>query len=287
MRVTSLIENSCPDERPGLRAEFGLSMHIEANGVRVLFDTGSSGAFLDNARVLGVDVAAVDLAVISHQHFDHGGGLAAFLAANRAAPIYCRSSPLAGRWFRAFGLVKRAIGLDLELIERNADRFEFVDGTREVAPGVFLICGIGSAHPRPPGNRRLYVEREGRFERDPFDHELMMVVHEGGGMVVFSGCSHHGILNMMDAAAAAFPDIPVHAVFGGFHLIGLPCYDSMGPGRAEVEAIGRQMLERVSGPVYSGHCTGAKGFAVLESVMGDRLQLFATGAVADVAPLHG
>jgi 7,8-dihydropterin-6-yl-methyl-4-(beta-D-ribofuranosyl)aminobenzene 5'-phosphate synthase len=287
MRVTSLIENSCPDERPGLRAEFGLSMHIEANGVRVLFDTGSSGAFLDNAKALGVDIAAVDMAVISHQHFDHGGGLASFLEANDRAPVYLRKSPFVGRWFRAFGVLKREIGLDLDLLDRHADRVELVDGTREVAPGVFLICGIGSAHPRPPGNRRLYVEREGRFERDPFDHELMMVVHEGGGMVVFSGCSHHGILNMMDAAAAAFPDTPVHAVFGGFHLIGLPFYDSMGPSRAEVEAIGRQMLERVSGPVYSGHCTGAKGFRVLESVMGDRLRLFATGANADVAPFEG
>jgi 7,8-dihydropterin-6-yl-methyl-4-(beta-D-ribofuranosyl)aminobenzene 5'-phosphate synthase len=110
----------------------------------------------------------------------------------------------------------------------------------------------------------------------------MMVVREGDGMAVFSGCSHHGILNMMDAAAAAFPDTPVHAVFGGFHLIGLPFYDSMGPSRAEVEAIGRQMLERVSGPVYSGHCTGAKGFAVLESVMGERLRPFSTGAVAEL-----
>jgi 7,8-dihydropterin-6-yl-methyl-4-(beta-D-ribofuranosyl)aminobenzene 5'-phosphate synthase len=282
MRVTSLIENSCPDERRGLRAEFGLSMHIEANGVQVLFDTGSSGAFLDNASALGIDIGAVDVAVISHQHFDHGGGLATFLEANSPAPIYLRSSPLAGRWFRAFGFVKRPIGIDLELIEQNADRFEFVDETREVAPGVFLICGIGSVHPRPPGNRRLFVERDGGLERDPFDHELMMVVHEGDGMVVFSGCSHHGILNMMDAAAAAFPDTTVTAVFGGFHLIGLPFYDSMGPSRTEVEAIGRQMLERVSGPVYSGHCTGGKAFRVLESVMGDRLRLFSTGAAAEV-----
>jgi 7,8-dihydropterin-6-yl-methyl-4-(beta-D-ribofuranosyl)aminobenzene 5'-phosphate synthase len=282
MRVTSLIENSCRADRPDLRAEFGLSLHIEANGSRLLFDTGSSGAFLANAEALGVDVAAVDLVVVSHQHFDHGGGLATFLEANDRAPVYLRASPFADRWFRAFGLLKRPIGLDLDLVDRSAGRIELVEETSEVAPGVFLLCEIGSAHRRPRGNRRLFVEREGGFVRDPFDHELMMVVREGDGMVVFSGCSHHGILNMLDAATAAFPDTPVTAVFGGFHLIGLPFYASMAASRDEVEALGREMLERVRGPVYSGHCTGAKAFGVLESVMGDRLQLFATGTIAEV-----
>jgi len=282
MRVTSLIENSCSEERPELQAEFGLSLHVEANGSRVLFDTGTSGVFLANAEALGIDIAAVDVAVISHQHFDHGGGLATFLEANDRAPVYLRDGPLAGRWFRAFGLLKRPIGLDLELVERHSDRIRYVDGTREVTPGVFLVCDIGSAHPRPRGNRRLFVERDGGFDRDPFDHELMMVVHETDGMVVFSGCSHHGILNMMDAATAAFPERPVAAVFGGFHLIGLPFYDSMAASRSEVEALGRQMLERVHGPVFSGHCTGAKAYRVLEPVMGDRLRPLATGTTIEL-----
>jgi 7,8-dihydropterin-6-yl-methyl-4-(beta-D-ribofuranosyl)aminobenzene 5'-phosphate synthase len=282
MRVTSLIENSCPDERSHLQAEFGLSLHVEANGVKVLFDTGSSGAFLGNARALGVDIAAVDLAVISHQHFDHGGGLAAFLEANHRAPVFLRKSPLAARWFRAFGVLKREIGLDPEVLARHGERLQFVDGTCEAAPGVFLLGDIGSSHPRPRGNRRLYVERDGRFERDPFDHELMMVVHEGDGMAVFSGCSHHGILNMVDAAEAAFPGTRVDAVIGGFHLIGLPFYDSMAASRSAVEGIGRALLEHVEGPVYTGHCTGAKAYRVLEPVMGERLRPLATGTIIEV-----
>jgi 7,8-dihydropterin-6-yl-methyl-4-(beta-D-ribofuranosyl)aminobenzene 5'-phosphate synthase len=247
----------------------------------VLFDTGSSGLFLANAERLGVDVAAVDALVVSHQHFDHGGGLATFLDANLRAPVYLREAPLADRWFRAFGLIRRPIGIDRELLERQRSRFELVAGRREVAPGVFLLCDIGSAHARPRGNRRLWAERDGRLERDSFDHELMMVVHEAGGIVVLSGCSHHGVLNMLDAARAAFPGVPVKGLVGGFHLIGLPFYDSMAASRREVEAIGRRILEQVAGPVFTGHCTGGKGYRALAGVMGEALRPLATGTVIE------
>ena len=106
----------------------------------------------------------------------------------------------------------------------------------------------------------------------------MMVVHEDDGMVVFSGCSHHGILNIIDAARAQFPRVPIKAVFGGFHLIGLPFYNSMAASSAEVRDIGWQVMEKVEGIVYSGHCTGKKAFGVLEGVMGDNLKAFATGS---------
>ena len=224
----------------------------------------------------------MDAAVISHQHFDHGGGLARFLEVNTRAKVYLREAPLADRRFRAFAVLDRPIGLDLDLVERHRDRIEFVSDTAEIAPGVFLLTAIGSAHQRPRGNRRLFVRQDAGFASDPFDHELLMVVREDDGMVVFTGCSHSGVLNLIDAAIEAFPETPIKAVFGGFHLIGLPFYDSMAASRRDVEALGRQILERVSGPVFTGHCTGKKAFPILEGVMGDRLKTFPTGARTEV-----
>jgi len=183
---------------------------------------GSSAAFAENAEKLGVDISAVDAAVISHQHFDHGGGLERFLELNSTAPVYLRSAPLVDRYFKAFAVIKRPIGLDLDLIDRNRERILAVDGCREIVPGVFLVTAIGSAHRRPRGNRHLYARQDDGLVRDTFDHELVMVAHEKESMVVFTGCSHHGVLNLIDAAIDAFPDTPVRAVFGGFHLIGLP-----------------------------------------------------------------
>jgi len=282
MRVTSLIENSRLETADELTAEFGLSMLVEHGGSTVLFDMGSSSSFADNAGRLDLDISTVDAAVISHQHFDHGGGLARFLEANTLAKVYLREAPVADRRFKAFAILDRPIGLDLDLIERHRDRFELVSDTTEIAPGVFLVTAIGSAHQRPRGNRRLFVRQDAGFARDPFDHELLMVVREDDGMAVFTGCSHSGILNLIDAAMDAFPATPIRALFGGFHLIGLPFFDSMAASQREVETLGREILERVSGPVFTGHCTGKKAFPILESVMGDRLQEFPTGARTEV-----
>jgi 7,8-dihydropterin-6-yl-methyl-4-(beta-D-ribofuranosyl)aminobenzene 5'-phosphate synthase len=281
MRITTLVENTCPEDAAGLSPEFGLSLHVEVNGFRVLFDMGSTDVFLRNAEALDLDIAAVDAAVISHQHFDHGGGLAAFFEVNDHAPVYLRDSPFEDFWFRAFGFLRRPIGLDRQLLERHSDRLVPVSGVREIAPGVHLLTEIGSNHPLPRGNRRLYVKRGGRLERDGFEHELMMVVREGDEMVVLSGCSHHGVLNMLDSAAAAFPDAPITALAGGFHLIGLPLYDSMAASRREVEAIGRAISDRVHGSVFTGHCTGNKAYGVLEGAMGETLQRLATGTVIE------
>lgn len=282
MRVTSLIENSCLEDARGLVPEFGLSMFVESDGARVLFDMGASTAFAENAERIDVDLSTVDAAVVSHQHFDHGGGLGHFLALNREATVFLREAPLEDRYFKAFGLLKRPIGLDLDVVESHRDRIEFVSGSVEILPKIFVLTGISSAHQRPRGNRRLFVRRGGVMGRDPFDHELLMVVLENDGMAVFTGCSHSGVLNLIDAAIRVFPDTPVKAVFGGFHLIGLPFYDSMAASRREVEALGRQILERVEGPVFTGHCTGRRAFTILEGVMGDRLQPFPTGATAEL-----
>ena len=86
MNLTVLLENTaCRDE---LVAEHGLSLYIEAGGKRILFDTGASPAFADNAEKLGIDLSQVDLCILSHGHYDHGGGIRRFLEINDHAPVY-------------------------------------------------------------------------------------------------------------------------------------------------------------------------------------------------------
>jgi 7,8-dihydropterin-6-yl-methyl-4-(beta-D-ribofuranosyl)aminobenzene 5'-phosphate synthase len=281
MRITTLIENDALEDREDLSAEFGLSLHVQVGERQILFDTGTSGAFAANAQRLGIDVGTIDAAVVSHQHFDHAGGLKRFLADNTHATVYLRQSEPAQRYFKAFGLIKRPIGLDTSILERIPERFEFVSGTREILPGVVLITDIGTVRRRPKGNRRLFVERDGKLVRDPFDHELLMVIREDDGMVVFTGCSHSGVLNMVDAARAVLPDVPIKAIIGGFHLVGLPQFNTMAASRREVEEIGRSLMA-CSPRVYTAHCTGAKGYEVLAGVMGDTLEPFHTGSLIEV-----
>ena len=93
MKLTVLTENT---SRYGLPAEHGLSLYIEANGRKMLFDMGQTGLFAENAQALGIDLSLVEFAVISHGHYDHGGGLKRFLEMNSKAPVYISSRAVGG-----------------------------------------------------------------------------------------------------------------------------------------------------------------------------------------------
>lgn len=281
MRMTVLIENDAPADGAELAAEFGLSLLFDLEGTQVLFDTGDSGVFADNAARLGLDIAAVDLAVLSHQHFDHGGGLARFLELNDHAPVYLRRAGHADRFSR-FPDRTQPIGIDFGLLDRFPDRFVELETTTEISPGFTLVMEAGSRYPRPPGNDRLLVQRGDQLVVDDFDHELTMVLDHDDGMVVVTGCSHSGVLNMIDAAIERFPGKRLKAVVGGFHLIGLPAADSMALSRSEVEEIGREIRARCDGPILTGHCTGHKAFDILEGVLGDQLHPLSIGATTEI-----
>ena len=86
MKIISLLENTT--RREDMLTEHGLSLYIETDTHKILFDMGQTDAFYENAKTLGVDISAVDFAVVSHGHYDHGGGLAKFLEVNSHAPVY-------------------------------------------------------------------------------------------------------------------------------------------------------------------------------------------------------
>ena len=278
MKITVLMENR-PSETDGrLAFEWGLSLHVALEGRTVLFDTGASGRFVENAERLSVDLAAVDAAVLSHHHFDHGGGLRRFLTLNSRAKVSLGEPPEGECYVKIYGVVKKYAGLDRALAGDFPGRFELVCRPAEILPGVFLIPHIGGTHPRPAGNRHLFVKRGGAFVRDAFAHELVMAIKENGKLVVFTGCSHSGVLNMVDAVAQSFEGVPIQAVIGGFHLTGLPPFHGIAGSREEVREIAAALLDYPVERVYTGHCTGDKAFSVLQSVMGERIVDLRTGS---------
>ena len=85
MNIICLAENTAVN---GCTAEHGLSLYVDIDGVKLLFDMGQTDLFAKNAQQLSVDLSAVDIAVLSHGHYDHGGGLNKFLQLNDTAPVY-------------------------------------------------------------------------------------------------------------------------------------------------------------------------------------------------------
>ena len=277
MKITVLIENDRAADHPELVPVFGLSMLVEHAGSRILFDAGATGEAVRNAERLGVDLGQVDACVLSHHHFDHGGGLPAFLAVNARAKVFLRPPSVGKETFRALLVVSRFVGLDPALFERYRERLAYVESPTEILPGVQLLTDIVREYPLPRGDRYLYLKRPDGYVLDPFDHELVLAVREDDGIVVFTGCGHSGVLNMVRTVTRRFPGERIKAVVGGFHLIGVPGLEATGETRQATQALGEAMLGMPVDAWWTGHCTGHRAAAVLQTVLGAKLRELHTG----------
>jgi 7,8-dihydropterin-6-yl-methyl-4-(beta-D-ribofuranosyl)aminobenzene 5'-phosphate synthase len=281
MRITALIENTARGDL-GLDGEQGLSLHIQRNDDRILFDTGASGKFMENAKKLDIDLKDVDVTAISHGHYDHGGGLRSFLEVNQKSPVYMRAKADGDHYFKAFLILKKDIGIEKAVFNDYNDRIHFINEFTEITRDVYLLTNINLKYPIPAGDKYIYTKKKGRMVHDDFIHEQMMAIKDDDGLIIFTGCSHHGVLNMVEAIFEKFPNMLIKALFGGFHFIGLPFFNHLAESKPTVENIGRKLLEYPIEKVYTGHCTGRKAYPILKSVMGDKAEYLATGNSVDL-----
>lgn len=257
MRIAVLAENTalCDSVTP----QHGLSLYLETGNCKILFDMGQDDTFARNAQTLGIDLSQVDFAVVSHGHYDHGGGLQTFLEINHTAPIYIHREAF-GAYYNG---TQKYIGLDPDL--RNTPRLILTDANTAITPSIRLTDGNEQGwHVESWGLSRMVGDT---FCPDGFAHEQYLEITEDRKRIVISGCSHKGIVNI---AEHFHPDV----LIGGFHLNKVED-DSV------LESIARRLFSCNSG-FYTGHCTGERQFLVLKNVMGDRLQRLSTGCCIEI-----
>jgi 7,8-dihydropterin-6-yl-methyl-4-(beta-D-ribofuranosyl)aminobenzene 5'-phosphate synthase len=259
MKWTVLVDNRT--NNPSLEIEHGLSILLETEKHSILLDTGASDAFIRNAERLGKDLSTVDYVFVSHGHSDHAGGLKHFMQINKKAKVIVSSDAISGRFFSKRGNLH---SITTEWPEIGDDRLILIDQTCEIAKGFHVIAHIPQIHPMPKGNMNLYVQdAHGEYIHDDFRHELALYI-EG---LLFTGCAHSGLENILDACPW-----PVHTVVGGFHLL-----DGQ-ETEEEINALG-QRLKAIypNTQFYTSHCTGDAVFAILQSVMGNKIHPFSCG----------
>lgn len=280
LKITTLIENQ-PDDTGKLAYEHGLSLYIEFDGKRILFDTGQTGAFADNARKLGVDLSALSAVILSHGHYDHSGGVP------RLLPLLTAGTPVyTGKGF--FDLKYKRLdpalsGSENTLFQYNGNPFPpdifcaypvsltQVDSPfLQLTSRIFLLGSFPRSTSFEQANPRFFVSSSSGFCQDDFPDELALGLLTEKGLVLVSGCAHPGIINMLHAAADRMK-APAYAVIGGTHLV------EAGTERLEktLEAFRDLGLSRIA----VSHCTGRAGEECIRNTFPNQFIRNNTGCV--------
>ena len=275
MKIVTLLENTACDA--GLCAAHGLSLYIETPKHKILFDMGPDARFLDNAKKLGVDLSAVDIAVLSHGHYDHGGGLRAFCEINSQADIFIHTDAFGDFYAVEEGKEPRYIGLDPELWELESRVIPTADFVK-LDDELTLFSDEPEVFPALVASAKLHVETPEGLRPDPFTHEQNLLVTAWGKSVLFAGCAHRGIVNILAGAKERLGRLP-DAVFGGFHFFEL---DPADPKSARlIDETANALLEGET-VYYTGHCTGEYAYGKLHDILGGRLRRMTGGSVVEI-----
>lgn len=251
---------------PELEKDWGFAALIEVEGQRILFDTGNDAeTFRRNVAAKGVDLADLDMVVMSHRHADHMAGLSVVLEANPDVVIH---APQEGFGIYGSSLPSSFYRKDASLPARmryfdgappqtlqfgsawSGAKLQPVAQTTEIAPGVWAIATVSDV----PGTHEL--------------RELSLAVRTPEGLLLVVGCSHPGLPVIVAEAAKLDPDI--HLVIGGFHYVNAD--------DAAIASVVAALAPYDIDFIAPGHCTGEATFAALQRAYGDRYLYAGLGA---------
>ena len=272
MRIINLVENESGSS--GCEAAHGLSFYVETKNHKFLFDTSPSEVVIRNAQKLGVNLTAIDTVILSHGHYDHSGGILPFVELNPKAKIYMQHN--AGAEYYAFdGEEKgyRYIGIDKKIL--SLPQVQLLKSDTKIDDELQLFTVDNRAFPLPSTNKRLRELCGGQYIQDEFNHEQNLLLTTDGKKILFCGCAHNGILNVMETLQRKFgtdslPDL----VIGGFHLMKRTEFSEA--DTAEITEIANH-LKKYKSHFATCHCTGLPVFNQMKEIMGEQLSYVYSG----------
>ena len=245
--ITTLVENTV--HQPGLKAEHGLSLHIQFGRHQVLFDTGQSDLLRSNADLLEFNLRHLDAIVLSHGHYDHCGGLKTAWSLSPTCKLHLHPAAVAAKFSANAEGVARFIGMPdnaQEVIRAGAATI-WTRGLTEVVPGLFATGEIPRQTDFEDTGGRFFLD-EPCQKPDPLADDQALFFECRDGLVVLLGCAHAGVVNTLLYIERMTGGKRIHAVLGGLHLLNAT------PERlaATVEALRQRNIPLL----MPSHCTG-------------------------------
>lgn len=271
MKIITLMENTAAS--PEIACGHGLSFYIETKNHKILFDMGPDARFLENAEKLGVDIKKIDIAILSHGHYDHGGGIQAFLEANTSAFLHVQTKVFGEFYAKDEDGTYRYIGLPQGL--QGNPRIILHTGDYKLDGELQVFGGVTGRECYSPANDSLKICMKGHYIQDLFMHEQNLLIKEGNKMVLVAGCAHNGVINILKKADT-FTGGKIDYVLGGMHLR-KACKD-MERAKILTHNMAERLKER-SCRYYTCHCTGKEAYEMLHEEMGKQIQYLPAGSI--------
>ena len=276
LRITTLIENN-PDDEGQLLYEHGFSLFIEVEGKKILFDTGQSGDFIENAKSTNKNLNDLDFCVISHGHYDHSGGLKKLVSVIDKFPQL-----IVGEEFFKPKYKK----IDVSNYQFNGNSFDecFIlmnqislrkvkEDMIYLTKKIIVFHSFFSHTEYEKKNKRFFVKENTDFIQDNFDDEISLGIVTKKGLVVIVGCSHVGIVNILKTISEKV-NMPIYAVIGGTHLIEA---DEVRIKKT-IDAFKEMKIQLVA----VSHCTGEEGISFISQQMKEQFLYNNTGKVIEI-----
>jgi 7,8-dihydropterin-6-yl-methyl-4-(beta-D-ribofuranosyl)aminobenzene 5'-phosphate synthase len=256
--------------------EWGFAALVEADAHRVLVDTGARpNTVLENARELGVDLSDVKEVVLTHNHSDHVGGLltlrrtfmkknpSALSLAHVARGIFYSRPSKQGEDNPMLAIKKEYEAMGGHFVEHEQ--------STELFPGAWLTGPVPRVYPERNWSVTGKVQTPSGLVEDTIPEDQSLVLNTSQGLIVVSGCGHAGIVNTLTFAGKQFPDLPVYALIGGFHLF--PASDT------QLDWTADKLKEFKASYLIGAHCTGIESVYRIRQRLGLSRQSAVVGSV--------
>ena len=262
IKTTILCEN-CVFHLPGALAEHGLSIFMETDHGNYLLDTGAGKTIVNNALILEIDLKTIKGVILSHNHYDHTGGMVPVLDLRGAVDVYAHPDLFRETYSASKGKT-RYIGVPnpRAMLEVKGARFSFSGDFRQIAPGIWLTGEVPRLTDYELGDKKLVVKSGERYVKDDLRDDQSVVVETEKGLFVVLGCCHSGIINTLSYIVEKMGQRHIHAVIGGTHLG--PVSDKQRD--KSIDALKAFDIERLG----VSHCTGLETASRLAAEFGDR-----------------
>ena len=279
-KLTTLIENHMDKEEKYIN-EHGLSILIESTEIeppiRLLMDTGQSGLFYDNAEKMGISLRDINAVVISHAHYDHAGGVEKLIREVPVRKMYVGKNFFQEKYYKKKDGTLKDIGISFtreDLEKHFVEVYEIKEDMQHFFPGITLYRNFEHTVEYELLNPRFFVkEINGDYTKDNFMDEVALTLDTEEGIIVITGCSHPGIMNILKTIKKRSGK-KIYGVVGGTHLV-----------EADEERLRKTMSDLKDLDIKFiavSHCTGEDNLDIIKENFGEKFIFNCTGNVIRV-----